>query len=52
MVVNNSQEKYKQLKKTINLVHSFFYKDQQNFFEAGMSLAYFQIKAQMFLKCP
>ena len=30
----------------------FFNKDQQKIFEAGMSLAYPQIKAQMFLKRP
>ena len=39
---------------TINIENTlfFFNKDQQKIFEAGMSLAYPQIKAQMFLKRP
>ena len=35
-----------------NTIHFFFYKDQQNFFEPGMSLTLLEIKAQMFLECP
>ena len=34
------------------LGYLFFNKDQQKSFEAGMFLGYFQINAQMFIKCP
>ena len=35
-----------------NHIHSFFYKDQKNIFQAGMSLDFSDFQAETALKCP
>ena len=35
-----------------SVLHFFFYKDQQIFFEAGMSLTFSDFQAETSLKCP
>ena len=34
------------------VLHLFFYKDQLNCFEAGMSITFSRYQLQMFLRCP